>query len=1186
MTEIPPEVDPKLLSLPPDVILNILSYFGPSSLLQIGWVPNKLLRSLSEDPTLWIVHTINQWAIPYTSEHTDWKRLYWTIYDNWHSGTALRSDIYPPFHTQAIDQSNLPSPSQNQGHDQLSRIEYPDFVTNDVIIRPPLLYCASNLDPTIHVWDLDTEELLFLMEDDCMHTRPVTCLDYDDYQLISGSEDKTVKRWDLDTHSVYGTCTGKAQVISDVSIDGEGVVVGVGWEGVMDVWRGKGRPTLSFLASGPIQSVAQVQSILSSSPTSTFITSSFSSDHPFQKQKKERGTHYAAGCWDGKILLFDIAQGESIGNSEPALATTPITTPLLSLFHQEACVSSLIASQFQVISSSWNGSIDIYDSRLPSVRMATASAPRPINSQPALPFSFIGPPSRYHHGSLFSADWNDDVAFRSYSALIQSPLQPSFFITSLHPAPHINHPIPPSFTSGPPLTTSPSSSVPPVATIPSAHSARIRSLSLLNPFVFSAGDDGVVKAWDLRMAGRCLEREALKNWKIGQPKSNKRKGRKKRKDGDEDEEEEEETQPSRSIFSGIVDVSDSFIFDLSVEDDEENEPTSNVSQAQTDTKPTHPKQTSNRKRTAMWCIDADRTRVVVGSNDKREFVQFLFGFAEDEAAVVDVQESGATQKRTKESIDFNGNAAMHFQQSFAAATGRETTTKREKKDEVRDLDDSGDGEENEEEAEEDSEEGELPEWMLEGMTGVHITDDQAEEEEEEQEEEEIVNKIPDNDSTPSTPRQNPTLNASLFRSVNSNNSVLPSNPSVEPDPNVNVDHHEPVVHVEIGLEAELVETKKSSLFNPTLSPVAESVPTHTENPGYNTLSVTPPRPKKRDTKTGLSTMKVAEAEMGEMDQDHLDDTQSYREKLLNYLSLLAPGAASQSSLVDEQDALDLTSDVHKFLTALIKQTSDLLHDTYVDDSFTNYMSDPPSLIPSAMSQSGFDENLSQQLTFKAVSEQESCPLMFGLPPYLTPSTVPLSLTVPSFNLYAFTIPNFTHSTEYDSYVESPSFMTPPFPFKFKLRVWPKGFAQADSPTDIGAAIVLQKGFSRNVEEFAPKLFPTRTTPDTATNTVQNLYTFDLRIEMLSEYPEKAKQSVQFPFRKQKTQECKIGKGSGWTSFIKKQEVVDGRLMWKENMAAHFLFGWRFPNYKRMTEAYHLSYIEQNQYLIPEDDSIN
>ncbi|KAK2947773.1 hypothetical protein BLNAU_17292 [Blattamonas nauphoetae] len=291
---------------------------------------------------------------------------------------------------------------------------------------------------------------------------------------------------------------------------------------------------------------------------------------------------------------------------------------------------------------------------------------------------------------------------------------------------------------------------------------------------------------------------------------------------------------------------------------------------------------------------------------------------------------------------------------------------------------------------------------------------------------------------------------------------------------------------------------------------------------------------------------------------------------------------AKDRLIHQIKQLDeLTTKVQLFLSGMISETDSLLNDAFVDDSFTNSLAEHISTIPSAVAQETLDQTISQALTFRTVGAQDPCPLRFDLPPYSIPSTMPLSLIVPPFNVYAFTIPNFTHSAEYDEFVESPSSMTPPFPFKFRLRVWPRGSAREDSPEDIRVAIVLERGYSTIVEEFE-KTLRLRESPkdDTTIYSLRKPYTFDVRVEMLSEYPEKAKKSSQFPFRKEGMAEFKVGEEVVLTSFIKKKEVVDGRLMWQERLAAHFLFGWRFPNYMRMADAYHLSFLEWNKDLIP------
>lgn len=53
---------------------------------------------------------------------------------------------------------------------------------------------SASDDKTLKVWNLETRERLVTLKS---HTDGVTCLRFNDFVIVSGSYDKTVKLWDF-----------------------------------------------------------------------------------------------------------------------------------------------------------------------------------------------------------------------------------------------------------------------------------------------------------------------------------------------------------------------------------------------------------------------------------------------------------------------------------------------------------------------------------------------------------------------------------------------------------------------------------------------------------------------------------------------------------------------------------------------------------------------------------------------------------------------------------------------------------------------------------------------------------------------------------------------------------------------------------------------------------------------------
>lgn len=75
------------------------------------------------------------------------------------------------------------------------------------------------------------------------HNAPITCLQFDQVHLVSGSLDKTVRIWDLRTGSVFDTLTYTTPVsslqfdASKIISSGTSSTIDVGVERAVDFWH-------------------------------------------------------------------------------------------------------------------------------------------------------------------------------------------------------------------------------------------------------------------------------------------------------------------------------------------------------------------------------------------------------------------------------------------------------------------------------------------------------------------------------------------------------------------------------------------------------------------------------------------------------------------------------------------------------------------------------------------------------------------------------------------------------------------------------------------------------------------------------------------------------------------------------------------------------------------------------------
>ena len=76
---------------------------------------------------------------------------------------------------------------------------------------------SGSLDKTVKVWNVETGELLHTLEG---HSGWVMSVAMDGSRVVSGSEDKTVKVWNVETGELLHTLEGHSKVVRRVAVSG------------------------------------------------------------------------------------------------------------------------------------------------------------------------------------------------------------------------------------------------------------------------------------------------------------------------------------------------------------------------------------------------------------------------------------------------------------------------------------------------------------------------------------------------------------------------------------------------------------------------------------------------------------------------------------------------------------------------------------------------------------------------------------------------------------------------------------------------------------------------------------------------------------------------------------------------------------------------------------------------------
>ncbi|KAK2962615.1 hypothetical protein BLNAU_2448 [Blattamonas nauphoetae] len=207
----------------------------------------------------------------------------------------------------------------------------------------------------------------------------------------------------------------------------------------------------------------------------------------------------------------------------------------------------------------------------------------------------------------------------------------------------------------------------------------------------------------------------------------------------------------------------------------------------------------------------------------------------------------------------------------------------------------------------------------------------------------------------------------------------------------------------------------------------------------------------------------------------------------------------------------------------------------------------------------------------------SFPPQSNLCSFITPPLVQFSLVIEKF----LELPPSTHS------FTSPLMSCVPFPFKWQLTIYPTGI-RGEIQQDVTLEVVMDEGFSQNKLKQAKTIFPYVEPHEAVSKTSDSALAFAQKAEAYC-HPHHFGVVVEMIRQRGDSQNGTLLKSSiasTWATFrpgvpvrmdqkFNKTTVRDS-FLWDDG-SAHFIFGVRFPCYKRMAEAYHLSALEEQQF---------
>jgi WD40 repeat protein len=259
---------------------------------------------------------------------------------------------------------------------------------------------SGSNDNTITIWDLKTGERLKILRG---HQGTVYSIAVFNGMVVSGSRDHTIKIWDLETGVCLNTLREHQNTVSSLAIFNEKVISG-SWDTAIKIWDLKTGKCLNTLEGHQteVHSLAVFDGkAVSSSLDSTINTWDLETGKCLRTfQGDQRGAcaltifngkvvsgswdHTVSGSWDHTVRIWDLESGACLYIFRGCLGASsltafdgkvilgsgngmiqildPETRECLNTFpgHQTT-VSSVAVSNGKVISSSWDGTIKVWD---------------------------------------------------------------------------------------------------------------------------------------------------------------------------------------------------------------------------------------------------------------------------------------------------------------------------------------------------------------------------------------------------------------------------------------------------------------------------------------------------------------------------------------------------------------------------------------------------------------------------------------------------------------------------------------------------------------------------------------------------------------------------------------------------------------------------------------------------------
>ena len=179
---------------------------------------------------------------------------------------------------------------------------------------------AGSDDGTVKLWDVETQQDIGTLEG---HTDGVRSVAFssDGRTLASGSDDGTVKLWDVETQQDIGTLEGHTDGVRSVAFSSDGRTLASGSnDGTVKLWDVGSRELVGTLEAHK----------------NGVISVAFSPD----------GATLASGSWDGTIKLWDMGSRELVG--------TPAG-------HRKGVSVAFSPDGAALASGSWDGTIKLWD---------------------------------------------------------------------------------------------------------------------------------------------------------------------------------------------------------------------------------------------------------------------------------------------------------------------------------------------------------------------------------------------------------------------------------------------------------------------------------------------------------------------------------------------------------------------------------------------------------------------------------------------------------------------------------------------------------------------------------------------------------------------------------------------------------------------------------------------------------